>query len=239
LVELSELHKKYRNGTYAIKNIDFIFDEGVLGLIGPNGAGKSTMIKILMGLLRPSKGDAILLGENAFSNPAILKKVGILHEKPAYPPDVTGREFLEFMAVFKDLEKSDVNEACNIMKITGYIDKKIGSYSAGMLQRFGIADAILGKPNLVILDEPTSNLDPLGRIDVLNIIGALHTEAISFIVSTHILSELGKVCTDALILNEGRVIAEGKIGDLGRINDDKSTCDLEMIFLHYLREDIE
>jgi len=239
LIELSGLHKKYKKGTHALKGVDYVFDGGILGLIGPNGAGKSTMIKILIGLLRPTKGTGLIMGGDAFADTDLLKDVGILHEKPAYPPDVSGRAFLEFMAEFKELEKDSVDEACEIVAITGYADKKIGSYSAGMLQRFGIADAILGMPKLVILDEPTSNLDPLGRIDVLNIIRTLHTEGINFIVSTHILSELGRVCTDALILNEGRVIAEGDMETLGKISEKRRIRDLEKIFIHYLKEDMK
>jgi len=237
LIELSGLHKQYENGTHALRGVNYTFDGGILGLIGPNGAGKSTMIKILIGLLRPTKGTGLILGRDAFADPNLLKDVGILHEKPAYPPDVSGRDFLEFIAEFKDLETDSVDEACKIMAITDYADNKIGSYSAGMLQRFGIADAILGMPKLVILDEPTSNLDPLGRIDVLDIIRTLHTEGINFIVSTHILSELGKVCTNALILNEGRVIADGDMEKLGKISEGRRIRDLEKIFIHYLMED--
>jgi len=235
LIELSGLHKQYRNGIYALKGVDFTFDEGILGLIGPNGAGKSTILKILIGLLRASKGKGLIMGADASSNSDVLKNIGILHERPAYPPDVSGRDFLDFMAVFKDLEDGAVDETSEIMGIEGYIDNKIGSYSAGMVQKFGIADAILGYPKLVILDEPTSNLDPLRRIDVLGTINDLHNEGMNFIISTHILSELGKVCTDALILNEGKIIADGSLEKLGRISGKRNIKDLEKIFMHYLK----
>lgn len=237
MIELLDLHKQYKNGAYALKGINFSFDKGILGLIGPNGAGKSTLIKILVGLLRPTKGKGLIMGGDAFSNTDLLKHVGVLQEKPAYPPDVSGRDFLSFMTIFKELEEDSVEETCKTVGITNYVDQKIGSYSAGMLQKFGIADAIIGNPSLVILDEPTSNLDPLGRIEVLDIIGALHRRGMNFIVSTHILSELGRVCTDILILNEGRVIAEGSLDELGRVSENEKVTDLEKLFMRYLRED--
>ena len=230
LIESQGLSKDYGEGQrYALTDLDFSFEKGSMGLIGPNGAGKSTFIKILLGLLMPTKGRATVLGKEAMKEHSVLRDVGVLHEKSTYPKDVKGIKYLRYVASFKGLSESDIREACELSGTISYIDRRIGSYSAGMLQRFGFTDAILGLPKLVILDEPTSNLDPLGRRDILTIINGLKKKGVNFFVCTHILSELERICDEILILNEGIMIDYGHIDKLRKkykINRDQTLEDI-------------
>jgi ABC-2 type transport system ATP-binding protein len=146
-----------------------------------------------------------------------MERVGVLHEKPSLPSWVTARQYLEYVAQLKRLEnvRQEVERVSEICSLSGYIDRRIGTFSAGMAQRLGLADALIGKPELVILDEPTANLDPLGRYDVLTKVKRLRDEeGINFLISTHILPELEKVCDNVVILNEGTVLTYGPFKEL-------------------------
>jgi ABC-2 type transport system ATP-binding protein len=217
LISVNELTKRYGQ-VEALRRVSFEVDRGVTGLIGPNGAGKSTLIKTLLGLISASQGETRIFGlDSQKERDRILERVGVLHEKPRFPSWVTAREYLEHVAQLKRLpgiakEVERVSEMCGL---AGFIDRKTGTFSAGMVQRLGLADALIGKPELVILDEPTANLDPLGRFDVLTRIKRLRDEEdMNFLFSTHILSELERVCDNIVILNEGLVLAQGSFSEL-------------------------
>lgn len=202
----------------ALRDASFAISEGVTGLIGPNGAGKSTFIKIVLGLIRSTRGEAKIFGLDVRKDRSkVMEKVGVLHEKPSLPSWVTARQYLEHVARLKrtvDIA-AEIERVSVICSLAGYIDRKIGTFSAGMAQRLGLANALIGKPELVILDEPTANLDPLGRNDVLTKIKRLRDEDnMNFLISTHILSELEKVCDNIVILNEGKVLIYGSYSDL-------------------------
>ncbi len=217
LIEVRGLVKRYGK-VEALRGVSFRVESGVIGLIGPNGAGKSTLIKILLGLISSDVGEASLFGLSCWEERTeILERVGVLHEKPRFPTWVTGREYLEYVAEVKRISNAGgeiewVSEVCGLVD---FIDRKIGTFSAGMVQRLGLADALFGRPELVILDEPTANLDPLGRINFLTKIKNLRDEeGINFLVSTHILSELERICDSVVILNEGLLLAYGLISNL-------------------------
>jgi len=217
LISVDGLTKHYGR-VKALEKASFTVGTGVTGLIGPNGAGKSTLIKIALGLVRPTYGEARVFGlDSRKERSKIMERVGVLHEKPRFPYWVTGREYLEYSAKLKRIsdvtgEIKGISEICGL---TDFVDRKIGAFSAGMVQRLGLADALIGKPELVILDEPTANLDPLGRHDVLDKIKRLRDEdGMNFLISTHILSELEKVCDNVVILNEGTVLTYGSFDDL-------------------------
>jgi ABC-2 type transport system ATP-binding protein len=216
-----------------LNDVSLDFDHGVLGFIGPNGAGKSTLIKIILGLVKPDGGDVRILGKRMGDDRiGVIKNIGVLHEKCIYPSTVSGSEYLEFMSSYKGVARDELKSACEFAGVQDYIHRPIGSYSAGMLQRFGFADAIVGFPRLVILDEPTSNLDPLARRDILQKISTLHREhGMSFIISTHVLSEPGRVCTHVMILNAGVQLAYGPLAEYERKT---GTSDLEEIFISIL-----
>jgi ABC-2 type transport system ATP-binding protein len=141
----------------------------------------------------------------------------VLHEKPRFPSWVTGREYLEYSAKLKEVSgvAGEIERVSELCGLASFIDRKIGTFSAGMVQRLGLADALIGNPELVILDEPTANLDPLGRFEILNRIRQMRDEeGISFLISTHILSELERVCDSVVILNEGDILAYGTVPEL-------------------------
>lgn len=217
LISVDKLTKRYGK-IEALQKASFKIEKGVTGLIGPNGAGKSTLIKILLGIITANQGEARIFGlDTRKERSKILERIGVLHEKPRFPSWVTARQYLEHVAELKSLSNitEKIEEVSEICGLTGFIDRKIGTFSAGMVQRLGLADALIGKPELVILDEPTANLDPLGRYDVLTKVKRLRDEEnINFLISTHILSELEKVCDNVVILNQGLVLTYGSLSEL-------------------------
>jgi len=217
LINVSELTKRYGR-VEALRKVSFNVERGVTGLIGPNGAGKSTLIKILLGLIIVNEGEAKVFGFNSRKERnKILERVGVLHEKPRFPFWVTARQYLEYVAKLKRLVKvtEEIEEVSEICGLTDFIDRRIGTFSAGMVQRLGLADSLIGKPELVILDEPTANLDPLGRFEVLTKIKRLRDEEdMNFLISTHILSELERVCGNIVILNQGVILTYGSFQEL-------------------------
>lgn len=217
LVEVCNLVKSYGE-TKALEGVTFALGNGIHGLIGPNGAGKTTLIKILLGLTRADEGKSKIFGLDSHSfSFRILERVSVLHEKPCLPNWASGREYLRYVANLKNVATSEdeVRKVAETSGIVHALDKKIGTYSAGMVQRIGLAASLMGEPELIVLDEPTANLDPLGRIDVLNIIRSLWEEhEVNFLISTHVLFELEKVCHDVVILHEGSVLDLGSISEL-------------------------
>jgi ABC-2 type transport system ATP-binding protein len=217
LIEINNLVKHYGRIS-ALREATFQVSEGITGLIGPNGAGKSTLIKILLGLIHADSGKATVFGlDSQTDRSKILEKVGVLHEKPRFPSWATGREYLEYAAKLKGNSRvtQKIERVCEMFGLGEFIDRKIGTFSAGMAQRLGLADALIGNPDLVILDEPTANLDPLGRLNVLTSIRRLRDEeGVNFIISTHILSELERVCDNVVIINEGIILTHGSLREL-------------------------
>jgi ABC-2 type transport system ATP-binding protein len=213
VVEAEGLVKRF-GGVQALRGLELQLSGGVTGFLGPNGAGKTTTMGILLGLLRPDGGKARVFGLDCWQNSfEIRERVGALHEKPVYPSGFTGRRYLEYVAKFYGAANPR-ERAAEMLGTVGFsdaADRNIGTYSAGMVQ------ALIGQPELIILDEPTANLDPIGRVEFLEKIRELHQEkGISFIISTHVLSELEIVCDQVAIINRGVVKEQGKIEDLAR-----------------------
>ncbi|MCW4005964.1 MAG: ABC transporter ATP-binding protein [Candidatus Bathyarchaeota archaeon] len=202
------------NNAEALCGLSFDLHRGVNGLIGPNGAGKTTTLKLSLGLIKATSGSAQLLGFDCWRESLkIRRKVGVLYEKVAFYDHLSGLEYLKLMAKFKDV--SDVlGDSKRVLKLvaldTEAQHRRIGGYSAGMRQRIGLAQALLGTPELVILDEPTSNLDPIGRTQVLNLINSLKKDC-SFIISSHILPELEKICEHVILMHNGQAVRQGSL----------------------------
>lgn len=211
MIEVQNLSKKY--GTYtAVKNVDFSISEGeIVGFLGPNGAGKSTIMNILTGYLSLTTGSVTVDGFDVLDNPEQVKKrIGYLPEQPPLYPDMTVKEYLGFVYDLKNVKfpkKAHLEEIVRLVHIQNVENRLIKNLSKGYKQRVGLAQALVGNPDVLILDEPTVGLDPKQIIEIRNLIANLgkhHT----IILSSHILSEIQAVCKRILIINNGEIVAD-------------------------------
>lgn len=211
MIEVSSLSKKYGNHL-AVNNVSFSIKKGeVVGFLGPNGAGKSTIMNIMTGYLSLTSGNVSIDGFDIIDQPEEAKKrIGYLPEIPPLYTDMTVREYLYFMYDLKKVnfpKKPHIDEIARLVKIDNVIDRLIKNLSKGYRQRVGIAQALIGNPDLLILDEPTVGLDPKQIIEIRNLIARLgknHT----IILSSHILSEIQEVCERIIIINKGNIVAD-------------------------------
>lgn len=217
IVDTTGLVKSFGRN-FALNGLDLKVPKGISGFVGRNGAGKTTTISVLLGLLKANAGEATVFGLDCWRDSyKIKRRLGVMHEVNAYPSSFTGKRFLEHVARIYELSQIDKRVACALKDVglADARDKKIGAYSAGMLKRLGLAQALIGEPEFVILDEPTANIDPLGRITLLEKIKELNkNQGTSFLISTHILSDLEKVCNWLSIIDLGKIVDQGSITDL-------------------------
>jgi ABC-2 type transport system ATP-binding protein len=216
LLEVRGLTKRYGK-VEALKGIDLRVERGsVYGFIGPNGAGKTTTIRILASLIRPTAGQAFLHGVDLRKDRlAAARGLRTLVEVPAFYPALSGEENLSVFARLCDAPKDDVSRLLDRVALTGAKDRAVGGYSLGMKQRLGIAQALLGKPDLVILDEPMNGLDPAGMHEMRDLIREENRErGVTFFLSSHLLHDVEALCDRIGVLHRGRLVAEGRIGDL-------------------------
>ncbi|AAL80403.1 ABC transporter ATP-binding protein [Pyrococcus furiosus DSM 3638] len=243
VIETKDLTKFFgkRNIVY---HLNLKVPKGVVyGFLGPNGAGKTTTIKMLTGALRPTYGEIKIFGlDMPQKRVDIMKKVGYMPEVPIAYEDMTIFEFLIYMGRLSGLKKEEAREQAKmLMKYVGVgrvALNKIKELSSGQKQRVSFASALIGNPELLILDEPTANLDPLGRIEFIGKIISLAKEGKTIFVSSHIVSEVEKMCNYVGLINQGRLIAQGKISELTRIEEDEydiSTSDNKAA-IEYLKE---
>jgi ABC-2 type transport system ATP-binding protein len=187
---------------------------GVYGFLGPNGAGKTTTIRMLVGLVRPSRGSATILGAAVHPGAAVLDRVGALVERPAFYPYLTAAENLRVIGLARGIAelqlRAAVPEALDRVGLGEAANRKAGRFSTGMRQRLGIAAALLNRPDLVILDEPANGLDPNGVVDVRELIAGLARDGTTIFLSSHVLPEVEQLCQRVAILRRGRIIAEGE-----------------------------
>lgn len=188
----------------------------IYGFLGPNGAGKTTTIRMLLGLIRPTKGNIQIFNKNLHSHRLeILRKVGSLVEYPSYYAHLTGRDNLEAIRRIIDVPKSRIDEVLAIVRLTNDANRPVKGYSLGMKQRLGIAAAMLGSPELLILDEPTNGLDPSGILEIRELIKSLpHQHGITVLVSSHLLSEIEQMATRVGIIQHGRMVFQDSISVL-------------------------
>ncbi|MBQ4258275.1 MAG: ATP-binding cassette domain-containing protein [Clostridia bacterium] len=217
MIEVKHLTKRY-GVNIALDDVSFSVEEGsVVGFLGPNGAGKSTTMNIITGYLSASEGEVSIGGFNTIENPNEAKKlIGYLPEQPPLYVDMTVKEYLNFMYDLKKAtlpREKHLEEICKLAKIDNVYNRLIGNLSKGYRQRVGIAQALIGNPPVLILDEPTVGLDPKQIIEIRNLIKSLgrnHT----VILSSHILSEVQAVCKRVLVINKGRLVADGTADQL-------------------------
>lgn len=209
-VAVHGLTKRYRNRV-AVDDLSFTVPAGsVAGLIGPNGAGKTTLMAMLLGLIGPSRGTAEVLGHPISRPTAYLGQVGASIETPAFHPAVSGVDNLRALAVLGGHDQGQIPDLIGRVGLGGRGDEPYGSYSMGMKQRLAIAGSLLGDPQLVILDEPTNGLDPLGMQDIRHLIGRIAAEGRTIVVSSHLLSELEQVCDWLIVIDHGGLVYVGR-----------------------------
>ncbi len=203
----------------AVDRLDLEIPSGsIFGMLGPNGAGKTTTIRLVVGLARPDGGSASVGGLDVARDPVeIRRRVGVLDQDPRFYGWMTGRELLllagRLVGIGERSLRGRVGETLDLVGLAEAADRRIGGYSGGMRQRLGIGQALVGRPGLLILDEPVSSLDPEGRRDLLALIGRLRGEA-TVLLSTHVLSDVERVCDRVAILGHGRLVTEGPLDEL-------------------------
>ena len=216
-VEVEGLSKSY-GSTWALRDLSLTVGRGeVFGFLGPNGAGKTTTVKILLGLVRQSGGEARLLGQPA-GDPEARRRVGYLPENFRFHDWMTGRQLLDFHGRLAGMppasRRQRAEEVLELVGLAGRGDDRIQGYSKGMTQRIGLAQALMARPELVILDEPTSALDPLGRREVRDLIRGLKAEGTTVFLNSHLLGEVEMVCDRVAIVDKGRVVRSGRLGEI-------------------------
>ena len=212
-----ELSKRYRS-TVALDGLSMTVERGeVFGFLGPNGAGKTTAVKLLLGLARPTGGEALVLGAPA-GDLQTRRQIGYLPELFRFQSWLTAREVLvlhcRLLQVPRPRWAGEVDEALQTVGLADRADDKVGTFSKGMQQRLGLGVALLGEPALVVLDEPTSALDPVGRHQVRTIIRELRDRGTTVFLNTHLLAEAEHVCDRVTIISQGRTVATGTLGEL-------------------------
>ena len=216
-VQTRTLCKRY-NGVNAVDHLNLHVPEGcVYGFLGPNGAGKSTSMKMMLGLIHPTEGSVALLGKTLTEENRIelLRQTGSLIESPAGYLHLTARENLAIVCDLKGVSHKDVDRVLDVVRLKNDANRKVGQYSLGMKQRLGIATALLGKPRLLILDEPTNGLDPAGIQEMRSMIASMpETTGATVLISSHLLGEMEQMVTQVGIINHGKMLFEGALAEL-------------------------
>jgi ABC-2 type transport system ATP-binding protein len=217
-IDLHDVAKTYRGRVHALRGIELGVHPGeVFGLLGPNGAGKSTLVKIVMTVIRPTRAQGTVLGQPV-GHKSTLAKVGYLPENVRFPAYLTGRQTIEFYAAMAKVDRRTRKlRAMELLELVGLKDwarARVGTYSKGMQQRLGLAQALANAPELVVLDEPTDGLDPVGRRDTRELLRRLREQGTTVFVNSHLLSEVEEVCDRVAILVNGRVVHQGTIDDV-------------------------
>lgn len=218
VVTVTNLRKRYRmRDPWAVDGVSFELEPGsAFGLLGPNGAGKTSVVKMIAGLLRPSSGEISLFGSTP-GDPGARDQLGFAPEDPDFPKFLRAREVLEYFASLLGLDETERKRRIPETLAFAGLEaerRQVRQFSKGMKQRLGIAQAILGRPKLLILDEPTADLDPLGRRDVRALIESLKQSGVSILLNSHLLSEVERVCDTVAILARGRVLKEGAMSEV-------------------------
>jgi len=213
---LAENLTKHYGLVQAVDNLSLeVAEDSVIGLIGPNGAGKTTTIKMILGLLRPDKGQVKVFDQNPWDNPNLSSHIGVVHEKAFFPAHQNVLNYLERVCRIFGVPEPRAKEVLQLVNLEEASGRKIKALSAGMLQKFAIAHALIHEPKLIVADEMTANLDPLARSALLDIVLRLHKdEKVTFLLSSHILPELSRVCDSVAIMNRGKVWAFGELEEL-------------------------
>ena len=216
VVEWRDVTKRYR-GVTAVEGVSLALEAGqATALVGHNGAGKTTLIKLLLGLIRPSSGRVLIGGVDATGGAQARRAIGFLPESVAFHGAMTGRELMAFYARLKGEPRARNDELLARVGIADAADRRVATYSKGMRQRLGIAQALIGAPRLLLFDEPTSGLDPASRRDVYEMIDALRGSGATVLISTHALAEVEHRVDRVAVMHRGRLLAAGTLDELRR-----------------------
>ncbi|MBE6417790.1 MAG: ABC transporter ATP-binding protein [Akkermansiaceae bacterium] len=233
-VEIENIHKSFpghwgKGGVYAVKGVSLSIPQGtVYGLIGPNGSGKSTIMKALVGLLAPDEGSCRVFGQPATAA-ANRKEIGFLPENPYFYKFLTGEETVRFYGRLCGLRGKELrNRTAEMLELAGLTDaahRRLGGYSKGMLQRVGLAQALVQRPRLLVLDEPTAGVDPIGSRAIRDIILSLKEQGLTVFLCSHLLEQVQEICDNVGILYQGCMIAAGSMEAITR---DLSTTEVSL-----------
>lgn len=210
ILSIKNLNKRY-GSLQALKNVSFEIHKGnVYGILGPNGSGKSTTLGIILNVVNKTSGEYSWFGGTMQTHEA-LKKVGAIIERPNFYPYMTAKENLELVCKIKGINYAKVNEKLELVGLVDRQDSKFSTFSLGMKQRLAIASALLNDPEILILDEPTNGLDPQGIHQIRDIIKYIAAQGTTILLASHLLDEVEKVCTHALVLRKGEVLYSGLV----------------------------
>jgi ABC-2 type transport system ATP-binding protein len=215
---------KWYGQVIGLNDVTLEVPAGITGLLGPNGAGKSTLMKLITGQLAPSKGTITVLGEPIWRNPSLYFRIGFCPEQDAFYERMTGLEWVTALLRLNGLDESAATEsarsALDLVDLSDAAHKKIGAYSKGMRQRIKMAQALAHDPDLLILDEPLSGMDPLARRKTIRLIKDWGKAGRSIVVSSHILHEIESMTSTILLINQGRILAEGNVHQIRDLIDE-------------------
>lgn len=223
-VFVAEHVSKWYGQVIGLNDVTVRVPPGITGLLGPNGAGKSTFMKLVTGQLRPSKGTVTVLGEPIWGNHQLYRRIGFCPEQDAFYDRMTGLEWVTALARLNGLAETAARDAARqalgTLDLLDVADKRIGAYSKGMRQRVKLAQALVHDPEVLILDEPLSGMDPLGRRRTIRLIRDWARQGRSVLVSSHILHEIESMTTNILLINNGRILAEGNVHQIRDLIDE-------------------
>lgn len=224
MIELKGISKSFKKDFYsskfqALNNVSFKINEGdLVGFLGANGAGKTTSLKIILNFIKPNSGVVEYSSKVGGSFNNFLKNLGYLPERPYFHANLTGREFAEYMAKLHDIKRVEYNESINNwsqrLNISHALDRKLQNYSKGMLQRIGFVSCLIHNPSFLILDEPVSGLDPVGRREMKDVMLELNKMGKTIFFSSHIVSDIEEICNDLIVLDKGELIYSGEVNTL-------------------------
>lgn len=245
IIEVNNLGKVFlteflRKPIPVLENITFSVPEGAsFGLLGPNGAGKTTTMKIILGLLKPTNGEVTIMGKHT-TNREIRAKIGYMPENPYFYTYLNGYEFLnlcaDLLGIEKRKKKARIEELLELVGMSSRAYRSLGRSSKGMLQRIGIAQALLNDPELILLDEPMSGLDPLGRKEIKDIILSLKNQKKTIFFNSHILSDVEDLCDSVAILKLGKLLS---VESIDKIKNSGKYADLESYFIDLVKDETE
>jgi ABC-2 type transport system ATP-binding protein len=216
-LEISGLTKAYRNGELAVDGLSFRVERGqVLGLLGPNGAGKTTTMRMMMGLIQPDGGEIRIFGDRVTPGAPVLSRLGSFVEGPGFLPHLSGRDNIElyWAATGRPAADAHFDEALEIAGLGKALDRAVRTYSQGMRQRLAIAQAMLGLPDLLVLDEPTNGLDPPQIREMREVLKRYAQDGRTVIVSSHMLAEVEQTCSHVVVMHRGRLVSTGPVSRL-------------------------